>query len=426
MLRDRRPSTSLFALAVVLVAVALVVGFVGGTFVKSPAQVVADTAAPPETVLTEPVRRAAVTQTVAFDGQVQRQFSTAVVAPTTEDGTQVVTRLPARAGERLTAGDLVAEVSGRPVFVFEGRLPSYRTLAPGATGPDVRQLQRALARRGFAMTDVRGTYGAATSAAVEALYLGHGYAPVEVGVEEVRAAEDADEAARRALARLVDAKADRLSRTYAREDAARAARALAEARSRAGAQVGAGEVVYVASLPATVASVDTRVGQTGASALLTVASGPLVVRGIPPLPDRDRIALRQRARLLLTPSGEVAATVTRSEVVPVAAEGEDDDPAASGPTLTLTPHERLPRSSAGTPVRVMVSVSVSAQVGLTVPVSAVSVSADGNDHVIVLRDGRKESVDVTPGASGDGYVQVAPDQAGGLVVGDRVVVGVGR
>ena len=60
---------------------------------------------------------------------------------------------------------MVAEVSGRPVFLLTGTVPMYRALGPGAVGPDVAQLQDGLRELGFKIADAKGTFGDGTLAA---------------------------------------------------------------------------------------------------------------------------------------------------------------------------------------------------------------------------------------------------------------------
>ena len=55
---------------------------------------------------------------------------------------------------------MLIEVNGRPVLALQGDAPMYRTLRPGDTGDDVRQLELALARLGFDPGPVDGTYDA--------------------------------------------------------------------------------------------------------------------------------------------------------------------------------------------------------------------------------------------------------------------------
>jgi hypothetical protein len=68
-------------------------------------------------------------------------------------------------------------VSGRPVFVLEGKTPAFRNLVPGLTGNDVRQLEKGLTRLGFNPGPVDGVYDAQTSAAVAKWYTKAGWEP---------------------------------------------------------------------------------------------------------------------------------------------------------------------------------------------------------------------------------------------------------
>ena len=67
-------------------------------------------------------------------------------------------------------GAVAVEVSGRPVFLLRGQIPVYRDLLPQAEGPDVLQVEEALARLGHFSEEPDGVWTPATEAAVEAWY----------------------------------------------------------------------------------------------------------------------------------------------------------------------------------------------------------------------------------------------------------------
>lgn len=80
------------------------------------------------------------------------------------DGT--VTSVAVAPGDQVDAGDVLYAVDLRPVVAAPGAVPSFRDLAPGTTGDDVRQLQDLLRAVGVRAARSTGTFDAATSTAV--------------------------------------------------------------------------------------------------------------------------------------------------------------------------------------------------------------------------------------------------------------------
>lgn len=422
-----RPSMFLLLVGSLLLGGGSALGYFATSAVRSPAQVLAETKPPPLTVLTERVVRASVSRSVAFEGTVEREFVQAISAPTAlDEGAAVVTRLP-RQGQKLSSGSVAAEVSGRPVMLLEGRLPAYRTLSPGDSGPDVAQLQSALRALDLLPYEESGVYGPGTTAAIASLYESAGYESVTVGRDEVDGALDVVRSAERSLEQLRrEDKPDPLSIRFATEDLARARAGLAELQARAGAQVPLGEVVFVPKLPATVAQIRTSVGETAEGELFSVSSGPLVVRGSPVQADARRIRRGQSARLLISPVGEAEGRVAASAEAVSDDGGSADEPLPVGSrSFTVDPARTLRPRLEGAPVRIIVSTSRSPRPGLAVPISAVSATASGTNFVVVVRDGKKTDVPVTTGFIGDGLVQVTPRERDALHEGDAVAVGTG-
>lgn len=430
-MRRPRPAAKLLTVGLTLVIGSAGLGFLAGGAVRSPAQVLADTAPPRPTVLTEAVTYGKATRSVTFDGTVEPELVAPVPAPAvaTDSSGAVVTRLPQREGDVVRAGALVAEVSGRPVLVLRGRIPSFRTMAPGASGRDVRQLQDGLRSAGLPVGDPDGSYGPSTAAAVAALYERHGYDAVVTGEEEVETATLTVREAQRTLEQARGA-GDRSTTRYAAEDLARAQEALTQARISAGAQVPAGEIAFVPSLPATVTHVDVVLGGPAEGSLLALAAGRLVVRGEPRSADLRGLRRGAAVELLLAPEGRTTGRVSSVLAVSAAGTETDGDAGAAGDvgepggrTVTVVPSKRLSRARAGAAVRVIVTVAQSSEESLLVPVSAVSSSADGTTHVTVVEGEVRRQVAVTAGFLGDGVVQVSPTSGGGLALGDRVAIG---
>jgi hypothetical protein len=150
-------------------------GFVAASFVLSPAESAARTTPPAAGPISVPVTRTVLQSKVVTRGDVNFSDPVQITIPA-GSGTQVLTGRVPDAGAEVTEGIVLAEVSGRPVIALGGALPSYRTLVPGSTGPDVRQLQEALTRLGYSPGEVDGGYDGEVAAAVAALYAAVGYA----------------------------------------------------------------------------------------------------------------------------------------------------------------------------------------------------------------------------------------------------------
>lgn len=118
------------------------------------------------------------------------------------DVMSVVTRTPVSAGEVLDNADVLVEISGRPVFVFDGSVPTYRDITIGDEGDDVRQVETGLAEAGYAPGAVDGSADGALFRALRALYTDAGYAPREPSPEEAGAVEQAAAAVRSAEAQV--------------------------------------------------------------------------------------------------------------------------------------------------------------------------------------------------------------------------------
>ncbi len=178
-------------------------GLIGSSFVKSPQQIAADTAAPPPTVTTAKVVSQILTSSVQMRGVVYpgTQYDVYPSAPETGTGTTgtgsaaggsdtggsssgavFISRLDVAAGQTISNGEQLAEIDGEPLFALTGRVPEWRDITPGESGPDVAELQKSLAALGYyAGGDTPGFFGAATQDAVSAYYEHLGYTPPATG-----------------------------------------------------------------------------------------------------------------------------------------------------------------------------------------------------------------------------------------------------
>jgi peptidoglycan hydrolase-like protein with peptidoglycan-binding domain len=203
-------STRFAALLLAALVAVTIVGWIGARQIRSPAQVAADTAPPKPSPITIPVVRRTLAAKVIVRGTVRFGAPQAVVLATSriKQGitSDIVTRAP-RARTELGPGRIAMTVDGRPVFVLPGAIPMHRDLGPGDRGPDVRQLERALARLGLRPGAVDGLYDADTEAAVAAFYLRRGwdpFGPTDVQLDQLHTAEAAAAQARDARLQAIN------------------------------------------------------------------------------------------------------------------------------------------------------------------------------------------------------------------------------
>lgn len=176
--------------------------FVAGTRLQSPRQAAAKAAPPAASWVTAAVEHRVLTQTIISRGDVVPEGSASAVAPTSVQGEPVLTGLSIAAGDEVTEGMRVIEVSGRPIFVLAGAVPIYRSLRPGMTGTDVAQLQSALGRLGCLDSDTPGFFGDGTKTCVSWLYERAGYEPIPASTAEAADLAAAEQAITDASAAL--------------------------------------------------------------------------------------------------------------------------------------------------------------------------------------------------------------------------------
>jgi peptidoglycan hydrolase-like protein with peptidoglycan-binding domain len=155
--RRRRLLIALPALVVAAGAVAVSTGLLGrgGADPASGALT-----GPPATTKVE---KRTLTRTQTVDGDLGHGALSAVYAPPGDGG--MVTWLPAEDAV-IERGDTVYRVDQKRVPLLYGSIPIYRTLSTGASGDDVRQLERNLGGLGYTGFTVDDEYTSATAHAV--------------------------------------------------------------------------------------------------------------------------------------------------------------------------------------------------------------------------------------------------------------------
>lgn len=381
--------------AVVTVVAAMAFGVILGPRVKSPAQAVADAAPPRASLVTAMVERRVLAETVVLRGTVEPGASIKLAIPAGLEGpTAVVTAVPAEPGSPLREGAVLVEVAGAPIFGLVLPFPLYRDLTDGVSGPDVREVQRALTRLGY-RTTVDGTFGSGTQDALRRFYRARGYqVPENVASTGDPATTDEPAPPAGQPPPTRPTRTPMLPRTH---------------------------VVRLDKPDRTISTVPVRVGTVltePAAVLAELDAGSATI---------SAVATQQQVALLVPGTAaeivdDVRGQDSTAAVRTVATEPTQADAGAgfqvrlvfTGTELTPTPNHT---------VRVTVGAALDAAPVLAVPVTAVYSRPDGTTFVTVVDD-RERTVDVTvrTGRSAGGWVEIAP-HGGSVGVDDRVVVG---
>jgi HlyD family secretion protein len=401
------------------VALALAAGFISRGFV-SPAQQAARASAPRPSLITASVRRGTLPVEVVLRATVAHPDPVAISAPASLGDDPVVTSVGVRVGEAVSDGSLLGTVAERPVFVMAGRVPAFRTITPGTSGVDVRQLQQGLTAAGYGIgSDTAGTYGPGTAAAVLALYHARGAQPdMPGGAGGALTAARAQAAA--AARRLASASGRRLPAAKSAEIEAQ--RTLAQAQIAAEASVPLGEVVFVPRLPARVlshASLGSTVGQGG-------AIGAPATTGASRSHAAQVLAVIGSSQVTLTATaGQSDASQLRSGMRGTAISDLSSTRlrvrlrAANAQRLTFRPLGRVPTGLLGQSVEI--DVVANRVRSLIVPISAVSTDPTGRTYLTLVGAGQRlRTVYVRLGYSTGGRQAVT---AHGLRSGEPVLIG---
>ncbi|MGH3116520.1 MAG: peptidoglycan-binding protein [Gaiellales bacterium] len=372
----------------VIVVLAALAGWLAGTLIRSPAEVAARRAPPePSPILVPAEERVLSTDVVTRGTGRFGSPQTLSLTPTDLKGArQLVTRLPGT-GTKLAEGDVLLEVSGRPVFLIRGSVPSYRDLGPGIVGRDVHQLEAALERIGIDPGPVDGTFDAGTEDALAELYARAGFDPV-------RATEAQLDAVRPLEAEILD-----------------------NARARPGIQLPADEVIFVRSTPVRVSKLFVGRGDPPEGRLMTVTDVVVAIDSSVPLEEAPLVKPGMKVLIDEPDLGiDESGVVSRVAGTP-GTNGVDGFQVYIEVTVDGSPARLV-----GASVRLTVPVESTEGAVLAVPISALSLAPDGSSRVQRATNGGLEFVRVEPGLSADGFVEVTPIE-GTLEPSDPVVVG---
>ncbi len=378
------------------VALVALAGTAASHWVKSPAQAAADTAPPVPSMITARVSYSVLRNTVVFrgtfsSGRVLSFTPTAEVAPGGSGPLSqnlVVSRIDARDGTRVRPGEVLLEVSDRPLFVLAGAVPAFRDMVQGESGADIAELQSALGMLGYSCArDPAGVFGSATAAAVRQFYSTLGFSVPLAGGAPAAAAASQGHRHGTKPALLVE--------------------------------VPMSEVMFVPSFPATLTALPDAIGEQIKSPTVSVALGQPELTGQLPPADAGEVRPGMPVQVLSNLSGARLTGIVAS-VGHLRTPGQN-----AAPYLPVRIHRahRWRHSWAGQNVQLTVTAAATSEPVLAVPEAAISAGADARTSVTVVdRSGLTRRVRVRTGAAANGLVAVVP-VSGGLAAGDRVVVG---
>jgi hypothetical protein len=349
----RKRRRTLILGVVVLIAVA-VLSWLVGRATTSTTTLAHQAKAPKAPVLTAPVVRRRLGTTLQAAGTLVAAGTEtidvgSVSAPNAES---IVTAPVLHVGQTVGNGTVIAQVAGRPVFVFAGSTPMYRTLMSGESGADIAQLQQDLSGIGFGITDTAGSYGDSTGAALSELYTRDGYTP-----------PSAPPAPR-----------------------GKAKGPIVEPQS---------EIVFVPVLPATVAATKEPIGKAVGSPAVTLTYGSVVVD-----------ATLTAAQGYTAEPGD-RATVTLGRGRPLAGVVSSIDRSVQKPKATakITLSGSAATAGIGSHVNVTINAEASAVPTLAIPIGALYANGSGSAYVI-LAGHNTQHLAVTVGQAVGGYVPV--------------------
>ena len=370
------------AAALVLSTVAVVVV---ATRARTPAEQAATTRPPSPSIITAPVSDKALQRSDLLTGTIGRQSTAAVhISLAARDGIDrlVVTSLNVHAGSVVHDGSVIETISGRPVIALEGRIPMYRDLHVGMSGPDVTQAQSALSALGLNV-GATGTYDKRTAYAVARLYSGAGYLPPGV-----------------------------------------TATLPAAARTRAAATTTllSGEIAFVSGLPGVVSQIAAGVGAEVTGSLMTVSSGGWQLTAAVTAQDEQDLSSIRAGAAAQGQGGPAAgrtATFTGLHArAPATGSPGDSGGAVTEAVFTLP---ALPAPAAGQTQSVLLVLARSPRGALTVPAAAIWTAADGTTRVTVMHGSVRQQITVTVVFTAQGSSSVTA--AGLLHAGDQVLLG---
>jgi hypothetical protein len=201
------------------------------------------------------------------------------------------------------------------------------------------------------------------------------------------------------------------------ERAEKLAAELEAAKSKMGVQIPLDEIVFLPALPVRVEQVTALVGAAASGPVLSVTDNQIMIDSALPLDVAP----------LVKPGAEVAIDepslgIKTKGIVETVATGPGTNGVDGYHFYYSIRVGESPAPLQGFSLRLTMPIKSTEGAVTAVPISAVSLTADGKSRIQIEKDGKLEYVAVEPGLAADGFVEVKPIQ-GALKPGQLVVVG---
>lgn len=195
---------------------------------------------------------------------------------------------------------------------------------------------------------------------------------------------------------------------------------LAKVEAEVGIEFPANELIFLPALPREIQRVNVDAGDEPQGPVMRVTGSGVVVRSAVSATDRPLIVEGATAIMENDDLGiSIEATVAFVATTPGGGEISSDRYG-----VRFEPNEPLPEEGFDQNYRITIPIESTSGDVLVVPLAALSAGADGKARVEVeTAPGESTIVDVSPGLSSQGFVEIVPLGDVVLNVGDRVVVG---
>jgi hypothetical protein len=198
----------------------------------------------------------------------------------------------------------------------------------------------------------------------------------------------------------------------------RTRRELARLSQGLSVQVPADEILFVPSTPANVDAVTAKRGTPATGDLITVTNTRLAIDSALSVEDAKLVKVGQKVKIS-EPDLHLNLTGTVRQV----ARQNGTNGVDPGKRAVEIQPNRAPSTLVNTSVALKIAVKSSKGRVLTVPTSAVSTAADGDQRIEVLSGGRQTFITVDVGLQAQGFYEISPRIRGALKEGDEVVIG---